>query len=207
MSSYKLHYFNFRGRGELVRLMLAQCAVQYEDVRFEMDKWPAIKPTMPFLQVPVLEVDGVKICQTAAICRYLADKYNLNGKTELDRARIHMIVECLTDTLGTTLRSFKFAKDDAARKEVQRAYMEDTLPPLLTAIEKLLVENKGGDGFFVGDEATWADIRFFHVYDTFRTMQVESVLTKYPKLNALAQRVADLPHIKEWLAKRPVTQY
>lgn len=43
------------------------------------------------------------------------------------------------------------------QKEVQRAYTEETLPPLLTAIEKLLVENKGGDGFFVGDEVNYVD--------------------------------------------------
>jgi glutathione S-transferase len=207
MSTYKLYYFNFRGRGELIRLMLAQAGVQYEDFRFELDKWPAIKPTMPFLQVPVLEVDGVKISQTAAIGRYLADKFNMNGKTELDRARIHMIVECITDTLGTTLRSYKFAKDDAERKEVMRAYTEETLPPQLTALQKMLVENKGGDGFFVGDEPSWADVRFYHMYDTFRTMKVESILEKYPKLNALMQRVANLPRIKEWLAKRPQTEF
>lgn len=40
---YKLTYFNLRGRGELIRLILAQAGVEYEDIRIEKDKWPAMK--------------------------------------------------------------------------------------------------------------------------------------------------------------------
>lgn len=43
MSEYKLHYFNFRGLGELVRLVLHYAGVAFEDVRFEKSEWPSIK--------------------------------------------------------------------------------------------------------------------------------------------------------------------
>ena len=39
MSAYKLFYFNSRGRGEPVRIILAQAGVKYEDVRFEGEQW------------------------------------------------------------------------------------------------------------------------------------------------------------------------
>lgn len=39
---------------------------------------------MPLGQMPVLEVDGVKLPQSGAIARYLAKKYDLAGKTDMD---------------------------------------------------------------------------------------------------------------------------
>jgi len=43
--SYKLTYFNGRGRAELSRLIFAQAGVQYEDVRVEHSDWPQLKPS------------------------------------------------------------------------------------------------------------------------------------------------------------------
>ncbi len=58
MSTYKLYYFNARGRGELSRLILAAAGQKYEDVRYEHDEWPSHKAEMPLGQVPVLEFEG-----------------------------------------------------------------------------------------------------------------------------------------------------
>ena len=44
MSSYKLYYFPFRGRGELIRFVFAQAGVQYEDVRVPKEEWGKLKP-------------------------------------------------------------------------------------------------------------------------------------------------------------------
>ena len=41
----KLIYFNFRGRGELARLILVQAGVQFEDFRLEKSEWPNHKPS------------------------------------------------------------------------------------------------------------------------------------------------------------------
>ena len=39
MSTYKLYYFNSRGRAEPIRIIFAQAGVKYEDVRFEREQW------------------------------------------------------------------------------------------------------------------------------------------------------------------------
>ena len=54
MPSYKLYYFNLRGRAELARLIFAYAGVEYEDVRFDRNtEWPTIyKNKMPFGQCP-----------------------------------------------------------------------------------------------------------------------------------------------------------
>ena len=74
MSSYKLIYFGPGGRGELTRLIFAEAGVQFEDVTVG-DRFPALKPTLPSCQLPVLEVDGKVIAQSAAINRFLARRF------------------------------------------------------------------------------------------------------------------------------------
>lgn len=39
-----------------------------------------LKPSLPFGQLPVLEINGTRIAQSVAITRYLAKQYNLYGK-------------------------------------------------------------------------------------------------------------------------------
>jgi hypothetical protein len=69
--TYKLTYFNIRGRGEFLRYMFAYAGQTYTDDRVEQQDWPKLKPTMPFLQIPILEIkQGSKvdiIAQSSAI--------------------------------------------------------------------------------------------------------------------------------------------
>ena len=37
MSTYKLYYFNARGSAESSRIIFAQAAVKYEDIRFDFE--------------------------------------------------------------------------------------------------------------------------------------------------------------------------
>lgn len=39
MVHYKLTYFNFRGLGELPRLILHHAQIEFEDVRIERSEW------------------------------------------------------------------------------------------------------------------------------------------------------------------------
>lgn len=39
-----------------------------------------------FQQVPMVEIDGMKLVQTKAILNYIAEKYGLHGKNIQDRA-------------------------------------------------------------------------------------------------------------------------
>lgn len=43
MPSYKLFYFNGKGRAEVIRFIFAQTGVEYEDVRFSKEEWPQYK--------------------------------------------------------------------------------------------------------------------------------------------------------------------
>lgn len=44
MASYKLTYFEGRGRAEFIRLIFAHAGVRYEDERVSFEEWPKMKP-------------------------------------------------------------------------------------------------------------------------------------------------------------------
>jgi len=206
MPTYKVIYFNSRGRAETLRLIFASAGVEYEDVRFEKDQWPAMKASTPFGQVPVLEVDGIKIGQTNACARYLARKFNLAGKSELDEARADMIVDCFGDTVGPIV-TFFMEKDETKKAEMKKKYIDEQLPAYLTLLEGLLTANHGGDKFFVGDEMTWTDLTFLNYVDWMGHVCAIDPLSTHPKLAALKDRVEKLPKIAAWFEKRPKTEY
>jgi glutathione S-transferase len=205
MASYKLTYFNSRGRAETIRYILAAAEVEYEDFRIEKDQWPAMKASTPFGQLPVLEVDGVQLGQTNACARYLARKFNLAGKTELDQARADMLVDCFGDSVGPLIALFT-EKDEAKQAEIKKKYIEEQLPAYLTLLEALLTANHGGDKFFVGDELTWTDLVFLNHIDWMTLMCACDPLANHSKLAALKVRVEALPKIAAWLEKRPKTE-
>jgi len=204
MSTYKLTYFNVKARAEIIRLIFAAAGVEYEDVRIPRDQWPSLKSATPFGQIPILEVDGVTLCQSNAIARYLARKFNLAGKTELDQARGDMLVECFVDTLDPLVAFFR-ATDETKKAEAKKKYVEEQLPAYLTLLEGLLTANHGGNKFFVGDELTWVDLAFLNYVDWLKHATDEP-LAKHPKLAALKERVTKLPRIAEWIVKRPESE-
>ena len=44
MASIKLYYFDFRGRAEVSRMVLALAGKEFEDIRWQREDWPKYKP-------------------------------------------------------------------------------------------------------------------------------------------------------------------
>ena len=65
---------------------------------------------MPGGQMPVLEVDGVKLGQSMTIARYLANKFNLAGSTPLEKAQADMIVDCVSDFFAGEFERYMIIK-------------------------------------------------------------------------------------------------
>ncbi|KAK6045849.1 hypothetical protein COOONC_16647, partial [Cooperia oncophora] len=82
---------------------------------------------MPFGQMPVLEVDGKKLCQSHAILRYLAREFGYAGKTAWDQAQVDAIADQYKDFFQEIRPYFRvllgFEKGDA------EAIGKDTLVP------------------------------------------------------------------------------
>jgi glutathione S-transferase len=208
MSGYKLTYFDGRGRGEIVRLVLTAAGAPFEDHRISREDFLKAKPTLPFGQVPIFEFEGVKLCQSLTIARYLARKYNLAGKTEVEQAQVDMILDCIEDALRPVPVFFRFEQDPVKKAELKKKYIEEQLPEFLQKIEKLLESNNGGNGYFVGNELTWADLYLVRAQGSLELqVGVPTALSSAPKLNALFNRVIALPKIAAYRAKLPVTAF
>jgi len=209
MSSYKLTYFNGRGRGEIIRLILTQADVPFEDNRLSYEEFAKVKSTLPFLQVPIFEIDGkITLCQSLSIGRHLARKYNLAGETELEQVQADMIVDCIQDSLNPIPVFFRFEQDPVKKAELKKKYIEEQLPLFLTKLEQLLIANNSGDSFFVGNNLTWADLYLERAFDAFTLMVgIQQPFANHPKLKALHERVTKLPRIAAYHAKLPVTPF
>ncbi|KAM4049112.1 hematopoietic prostaglandin D synthase [Anomaloglossus baeobatrachus] len=194
MPNYKLTYFNFRGRAEILRYLFAYTNTEYEDHRIEYKDWPTHKDKYPFGKLPVVEIDGTVYYQSLAIGRLLAKKAGLKGKTDLDELR----VDAILDTIDDFVSLYPWSGDEKAMKE----YMDKNGTAVLSGLEKELGDNK----WFTGDYVTWADLYWDTCSDSIEYYH-SGVFKDYPNLLSLKKRVKELPEIAAWIKRRPQTPY
>ncbi|UJR07814.1 hypothetical protein I4U23_012097 [Adineta vaga] len=205
MVSYKLYYFNGRGRAETARLVFAAAGQKYEDVRFEQEQWPAHKSEMPLGQVPVLEFDGVKLPQSTAIARFLAKQFQLAGKDNFEQAKVDAVVDTIND-LVNKYTPVRWEKDEAKKKELTTKFFAEELPKHLQNLETLGKLYGNGGHFFVGNSLTWADLLFYDISQT--TIETEATsLDKFAWLKQNRAEVEKQPKIAEYLKNRPKTPF
>eukprot|EP00455_Lapot_gusevi_P026210 TRINITY_DN2768_c0_g1_i1.p1 TRINITY_DN2768_c0_g1~~TRINITY_DN2768_c0_g1_i1.p1 ORF type:complete len:210 (-),score=87.11 TRINITY_DN2768_c0_g1_i1:142-771(-) len=202
----KLTYFSFRGRGENVRLVLAEAGVDYEDFRLEFNEWPAYKAAnlekFPFGQMPTLEIDGKILSQSISINRYLAKQHGLVPANDYDAYLCDSLVDGVMDFRNA---GFKAWFSPADQKEAAMAtFANETVPLWVKRYEGFLQSNNNGEGWIVGNEFTWADIIIFDWF-SFAREKFAAAFADAPILSAYLDRIAARPRIAAYLARRPVT--
>ncbi|XP_017549587.1 glutathione S-transferase 3-like [Pygocentrus nattereri] len=90
-----LYYFDGRGKMESIRWLLAVAGVEFEEVflttRAQYEKL-VNDGALLFHQVPMVEMDGMKLVQSKAIRNYIAGKYNLYGKELKERVILSVLL-------------------------------------------------------------------------------------------------------------------
>ncbi|XP_038062072.1 S-crystallin SL11-like [Patiria miniata] len=201
MPSYKLLYFDTRGRAEATRMLFAVANQEFEDVRITKEDWPKVKPTTPQGHIPVLVVDGKQLPQSAAIESFVAKELGLYGSNNWEAAQIDVVKETLKDLIDPMIMPVMFELDKAKQAENAKEYYENVAPPHLKNLQDLLEKNKDGIGYFVGDKVSLADVIFFVTMEWFEKPPYSTKgLKSFPKLVALKDRLAtnDLAkHLRE----------
>jgi len=151
-----------------------------------------------------LEVDGKMLPETQAIQGYLAREFNLAGTNSWESALVNVVAEMISDLKKPFSDKVFFEKDEAKKAESTKTYFEETAPPMFKRLEERLKANGDGDGYFVGNKISLADIIFFNGMDNVLKVKA-TALDDYPKLKALRGRVAALKEVAAYLEKRPVT--
>ncbi|KAK3790057.1 hypothetical protein RRG08_038754 [Elysia crispata] len=195
----KLVYFDGRGRAELLRLILHQAGVKFEDVRVAFADWPAMKPKSPFGSLPYLEIDGKAFNESLCLARFAARRHDLIGKTDIDALNIDQIL-AQADELRQ--KQFKIGKEESEKAELQKQYVEEQLPAFLAKMNKMLEENKSG--FFIGSALTMAELIMYDITEN-DVKANPNVLDKYPKIAAMRKMVESQPKLKDYLKNRKDT--
>lgn len=195
-STYKLYYFDAAGRGAIIRHLFAYGNQSFEDIRIPKDQWPEYKNKTPFGQLPVLEIDGQQVAQSRAIARYLAKKFNLVGKNDLEALKCDELIDTIEDFLQKGLKYF--LENDPAQKEIHRKkFFEEDIPYYLEKFEAIVSKN---GGYTVGSQLTWSDFQFAGTLAELEKHHA-GLLKPYPALSGLIDKVSNLPSIKAWREK------
>ncbi|KAM9234056.1 glutathione S-transferase A1 [Dugong dugon] len=193
----KLHYFNARGRMESIRWLLAAAGVEFEEKFLQtpedLDKL-VNEGSLMFQQVPMVEIDGMKLVQSRAILNYIATKYNLYGKDMKERALIDMYVEGVAD-LSEMILLLPIAPPGEKDAKLQ-LIKQKTTNRYFPAFEKVLKSHR--QDYLVGNKLSRADIQLVEL--VYYVEELDSSLTaNFPLLKALKARVSNLPTVKKFL--------
>ncbi|XP_064412497.1 glutathione S-transferase, alpha tandem duplicate 1 isoform X2 [Latimeria chalumnae] len=193
----KLYYFNGRGKMESIRWLLAAAGVQFDEEYLERkDQYEKLLQdgALMFQQVPMVEMDGMKMVQTRAILNYIAGKHHLYGKNLKERALIDMYAEGARDLLDLVMRHPFLPPTE---KENNLSFLNNRATNrYFPVFEKALSQNVGG--FLVGDQLSMADVQVLEV-----VMMVEekfsSILSSFPELQAFKAKLSSIPTFEKLL--------
>uniref|UniRef100_A0A8D2JUP9 Glutathione S-transferase n=1 Tax=Theropithecus gelada TaxID=9565 RepID=A0A8D2JUP9_THEGE len=150
--------------------------------------------SLMFQQVPMVEIDGMKLVQTRAILNYIASKYNLYGKDIKERALIDMYTEGIAD-LGEMILLLPICPPE--EKDAKIALIkEKTKNRYFSAFEKVLKSH--GQDYLVGNKLSRADIHLVELLYYVEELD-SSLISSFPLLKALKTRVSNLPTVKKFL--------
>ncbi|XP_063245420.1 glutathione S-transferase [Prinia subflava] len=193
----KLHYTKGRGKMESIRWLLAAAGVEFEEefieTKEDLEKLRN-DGVLLFQQVPMVEIDGMRMVQTRAILSYIAAKYNLYGKDLKERAWIDMYVEGTTDLMGMIMY-LPFQPADTKEKSLA-LIIERATTRYFPVYEKALKDH--GQDYLVGNKLSWADVHLLEAILMVEECKAD-VLSAFPLLQAFKGRISNIPTIKKFL--------
>lgn len=215
--AYELYYWPMiQGRGEFVRLALAEAGVEYVDVaRRSKNGIQAMRKAMdnrrlavPPFAPPFLKAGNQIIGHTANILFYLGGKHRLAPKAEAGKLAVHGMQLTITDfvsevhdthhPLGPTLY---YEEQRPAAKRRTDEFWKLRVPKFLGYFEEIV--KRSGGPFVMGRTLTYVDLSLFQLIEGLRyafPKRMKRFEKAIPRLLALRDRVAARPRIKTYLA-------
>jgi glutathione S-transferase len=196
MPLYRLHYFPESGNSYKLALMLTLCGERFEPIWTDfgggVTRTPEWRRDVNEMgEIPVLEIDGERLTQTAPILLKLAKQFGrFGGETEQEQFELLRWLfwdnHKLTGYMATYryLRTFTPSPDEHVLKHYRRR-----LDDFLSILEQHMQKN----AFAIGERPTVADISmmaYLH-YPTDETGY--DLATSHPAINAWLGRMAQLP--------------
>jgi glutathione S-transferase len=196
MPSYRLHYFPESGNSYKLALMLTMCGQSFEPVWTDFGggitrtaEWRRTINAMG--EIPVLEVDGIRLTQTAPILMQLAKQYGRFGsETEQEQFEILRWLFWDNQKLSGFMATYRFLRTFTPSADPQvLAFLRRRLDDFLSILEQHVSQNE----FAIGDHATVADFSMM-AYLSYPVDETGyDFATSHPAVNAWLSRIAALP--------------
>ena len=209
----RLIYFNIPfWRAEVSRIALYIGDIPFEDVRIKGDDFSYIKENgkmkdgtiIPFRQLPVIEVNGHIIAQTASIARFCG---KLSGLYPNDNSilagQVDQVIDTATD-INLLLRPSMKEEDPIKKLHLRKELSNGDMPKYLNYLEQILMKNKS-DQWFVGGKMTIADIAIWRLTGWLTSGIIDGLskdlLKNSPLLAKLCEDVSNNSKVIKWVKK------
>ncbi|XP_014771121.2 LOW QUALITY PROTEIN: S-crystallin 1 [Octopus bimaculoides] len=214
MPSYTLHYFNHRGRARSAvccSQLLVSSTMTAERI-FRMGQHEKQDAMSHDANVGIGQQNSNS--PEYAMARYLAREFGFHGRNNMEMARIDFISDCFYDILDDYMRMyqdgncrmmFQRSRDMSSSSE-KRMRFQETCRRILPFMERTLEMYSGGSQYFMGDQMTMADMMCYCALEN-PLMEEPSMLSSYPKLMALRNRVMNHSKMSSYLQRRSRTEF
>lgn len=192
MPTLELTYFDSPGRAEPIRVALFMGGLAFHDRRLKFPEFAEARGRgdFPLGSVPMLEADGVKIVQTAAILRYVAriGDQTLYPTDPWAALLVDSALDSFNDTLSQALMPSLFERDATKKLAMRAEFAAGPMTRVMTYCEGLV--GRSGGPFVTGATLTIADIvialQILQIRSGILDGLTGAMLDAYPRLNALA---------------------
>jgi len=209
-----LSYFQIRGRGEPIRLMLELNGVAWkEDSSADFDE--VLKPksgsaALPFGQLPLIKEGATTTVQMDAIMRKLGRKHGQYVGSDEELTTIDMIlggVEALRSVYGALIYRDELAEE--AKAKYFKTHLDTSIASVagsndgahLMFLENFIVRGQKTPKqvYAIRDTPTIADVQLSNIYDLHLRIFGDVVKKNYPHLQALHDAFSHIPNIAAYL--------
>ncbi len=203
MTDYKLTYFDMDGgRAEPVRIAFHAAGIEFDDVRISFGEFMKQRQSMRFNCVPLMEIDGVVVTQSNAMCRYAGKKAGLYPEDDVQALYCDEAMGAIEDLLHSIVQTFGLEGDEL--RTAREKLADGWLSVFLKGLNELL--ERGGD-YFADHRLTVADLKVFGISRWLMSGQLEHIPTDIverlaPRLVAHERRVAGDPVVAAYYASR-----
>ena len=203
MTTYKLTYFDMDGgRAEPIRIAFHAAGIEFEDIRISFPEFMEARAGYRFNCVPVLEIDGVEVTQSNAMCRYAGKLAGLYPEDDLQALYCDEAMGAIEDLLHQMAHTFGLEGDElkAAREKLADGWLSVFLKGLNEMLER------GGD-YFAESRLTVADLKVVGIAQWLMSGQLDHIPTDIverlaPLLVGHTQRVSQEPIVTAYYAAR-----
>jgi len=192
----RLTYFAGWGLAEQCRWVMAASNIEWEQVALSNhEQFMSLRESgqLLFGQLPLLEIDGLRMVQSQAMVRYAARRGGLCGTSPAEEAQVDMIAEAVRDARGG-LTGYPFSDDKKSHAIRCSAQLHGKqLPHLEAAIQQ-------GGGTAVRSGLTYADVLLAEMIEGYNGFLQEGWCDSYPGLKALHGTVLAHQGVAAYLA-------